>query len=150
MRQHFLRSSYFGVIISAPTSECRLDAAESQVRFGWCQVRRAESIPLSTIFLQSLLLREPRGENKNALDCSMRQSQFDKINAALNRAEFALEALRKKAVELEHKRATSKSPEDILAVNLEAAEILQQLQKIGNAVHAGNPSPHLRLVSDTE
>ena len=79
----------------------------------------------------------------------MRQSEFDKINAALNRAEFALEALRKKAVELEHKRAISKSPEDILAMNLEAAEIMKQLQKISNAVHAGNLAPHLRLVSDT-
>jgi hypothetical protein len=80
----------------------------------------------------------------------MRQSEFDKINAALDRAEFALEALRKKAVELEHKRTTSKSPADILAMNLEAAEIMQKLQKISNAVHAGNPAPHLRLVSDTE
>jgi hypothetical protein len=80
----------------------------------------------------------------------MRQSEFDKINAALDRAEFALDALRKKAEELEHKRATSKSPEDILAMNLEAAEIMQQLQKISNAIHVGNPAPHLRLVSDTE
>jgi len=80
----------------------------------------------------------------------MRQSEFDKINAALDRAEFALDALRKKAKELEHKRAASKSPEDILATNLEAAEIMQQLQKISNAIHVGNPAPHLRLVSDTE
>jgi hypothetical protein len=79
----------------------------------------------------------------------MRQSEFDKINAALDRAEFALDALRQKAVKLEHKRAISKSPEDILAMNLEAAEIMKQLQKISNAVHAGNLAPHLRLVSDT-
>jgi hypothetical protein len=80
----------------------------------------------------------------------MQQSEFDRINAALDRAEFALETLRKKAMELEHKRTTSNSPEDILAINLEAAEIMQQLQMIDNAVHVGNPAPHLRLVPDTE
>jgi phage shock protein A len=80
----------------------------------------------------------------------MRQSEFDKINAALDHAEFALDALRKKAEELEHKRATLKSPEDVLAMNFEAAEIMQQLQKISSAVHVGNPTPHLRLLSDTE
>jgi len=128
--------------------------AESQVGFGRRQVGQAKSIlGFHYIFIVIAVARSsyiPRGENKNALDCSMRQSDFDKINAALDRAEFALEALRKKALVLEHKRSTSKSPEDTLAMNLEAAEIMQQLQKISNAVHPGNPAPHLRLVSDTE
>ncbi len=80
----------------------------------------------------------------------MRQSEFDKITAALGRAEFALEELRKRADELQRKSAAAKSLEEITALKLEAAEILQQLQKIGAAVHTGNPAPHLRLVSDTE
>jgi hypothetical protein len=46
--------------------------------------------------------------------------------------------------------AWQKTLEEIAALNLEAAELLQQLRKIGDAVHAGNPAPHLRLVSDTE
>jgi hypothetical protein len=35
-------------------------------------------------------------------------------------------------------------------LNLEAAELLQQLRKISDAVHTGNPAPRLRQVSDTE
>jgi hypothetical protein len=35
-------------------------------------------------------------------------------------------------------------------LNLEAAELLQQLRKISDAVHTDNPAPHLRLVCDTE
>jgi hypothetical protein len=80
----------------------------------------------------------------------MRQSEFDRIGAALDRAEFALEELRKKSDELYRKRDVAKTPEGIAALNLEAAELWQQLRKISDAVHAGNPAPHLRLVSDTE
>ena len=80
----------------------------------------------------------------------MRQSEFDKINAALDRAEFALEKLRKKGVALRRKRDLAKSLEEIAALNLEATELLQQLRKISDAVHTGSPAPHLRLVSDTE
>jgi hypothetical protein len=80
----------------------------------------------------------------------MRQSDFDKIIVALGRAEFAVEELRKRADELQGKSAAAKSLEEIAALNLEAAQILRQLQKIDAAVHTGNPAPHLRLVSDTE
>jgi predicted nucleic acid-binding Zn-ribbon protein len=80
----------------------------------------------------------------------MRQSEFDKINAALDRAEFALEKLRKKGVALRRKRDLAKTPEEIAALNLEATELLQQLRKISDAVHTGNPAPHLRLVPDIE
>jgi len=80
----------------------------------------------------------------------MRESEFDKINAALDRAKFALEELRKKAVELRLKRGSAMTLEEVAAWNLEAAELKQQLRKISEAVHAGNPAPHLRLVPDIE
>jgi predicted nucleic acid-binding Zn-ribbon protein len=80
----------------------------------------------------------------------MRQSEFDKITAALGRAEFAIEECRKRADELRRKSALAKTIEEIAALNLEAAELLQQLVKINTAVHTGNPAPHLWLVSDTE
>jgi hypothetical protein len=80
----------------------------------------------------------------------MRQSEFDKITAALGRAEFALEELRIKAEELRRKSALAKSLKEIAALNLEAAELLQQVAKISAAVHTGNPAPHLRLVPDIE
>lgn len=80
----------------------------------------------------------------------MRQSEFDKINAGLDRAEFALEELRKKVDELRRKLASAKTPEETEALNLELIELKQQLREIGKAVHAGSPAPHLRLVSDSE
>jgi predicted nucleic acid-binding Zn-ribbon protein len=80
----------------------------------------------------------------------MLQAEFDKITAALSRAEFALEELRKRADELKQKSVVAKSLEEIASLNLEAAELLQQIVKVSTAVHAGNPAPHLRLVSDTE
>jgi hypothetical protein len=80
----------------------------------------------------------------------MRPSEFDKITAALGRAEFALEELRKKSDDLHRKRELAKTLEEIAALNIEAAELLQQLRKIGDAVHTGNPAPHLRLVPDAE
>ena len=72
------------------------------------------------------------------------------MNAALDRAEFALEKLRIKGVALHRKRDWAKTPEEIAALNLEATELLQQLRKISDAVHTGNPAPHLRLVPDIE
>jgi hypothetical protein len=78
----------------------------------------------------------------------MRQSEFDKITAALGRAEFAVEELQKRAKELKRKSAAAKSLAEIAAVNLQAAELLQQIVKVSTAVHAGDPAPHLRLVPD--
>jgi predicted nucleic acid-binding Zn-ribbon protein len=80
----------------------------------------------------------------------MRQPEFDKINVALDRAEFALEELRKKASELCRKLASVKTAEETEALNRESIELKQQLRKIGEAVHAGSSAPHLRLVSDAE
>ena len=80
----------------------------------------------------------------------MRRSEFDKISAALDRAEFALRELRKKEVQLHRKRYLAKSMEEIEALNLEAGDLLLALRKINDAVHPGNPAPHLRLVPDTE
>jgi len=80
----------------------------------------------------------------------MRQSEFDKINAALDRAEFALEQLQKKADELRCKLAAAKTSKQIVALKSEAAELEQRLRNIGDAVHAGSPAPHLRLVRNTE
>jgi predicted nucleic acid-binding Zn-ribbon protein len=80
----------------------------------------------------------------------MRKSEFDRLNAALDRAEFAMEELRKRLDELHRKRGSAKTPEEISALNLDADELLQQLRKISDAVHSGNPAPHLRLVPDTE
>jgi hypothetical protein len=79
----------------------------------------------------------------------MRQSEFYKINAALDRAEFAIDELRKKAIKLQRKRALAKTSEAIAALDLEAHELLRQLRKVSEAVHSSNPAPHLRLVSDT-
>jgi hypothetical protein len=80
----------------------------------------------------------------------MRQSEFDKISAALDRAEFALKELQKMEVALRRKRNAAKTLEEIAALNLEATELLQQLRRISDAVHTGNPAPHLRLVPDIE
>ena len=80
----------------------------------------------------------------------MRESEFDKINAAFDRAEFALQELRKKSDELHRRRKAAKTLDEIAALNIEAVELLQQLRKIGDAVHTGHPAPHLRLVSDVE
>jgi hypothetical protein len=38
----------------------------------------------------------------------------------------------------------------IATLDLDVADLLRQLRKISNAVHTGNPTPHLRLVSDIE
>ena len=80
----------------------------------------------------------------------MRQSEFDKINTALDRAEFAIEALRKKAEELQRRRASASTTEEIAVVDLEAAELLQELRRISDAVHTGSAAPHLQLVSYSE
>jgi hypothetical protein len=80
----------------------------------------------------------------------MRESEFDKIDVAFDRAEFALEELRKKVAELHRKRDLAKTLEEIATLNLEGVELLKQLRKISDAVHTGNPAPHLRLVPDPE
>ena len=80
----------------------------------------------------------------------MRQSEFDKINLVLDRAEFALEELRKKTIELRRKLAVVQTPEETQALNLESLELKEQLRRISEAVHAGSRAPHLRLVSDSE
>jgi len=80
----------------------------------------------------------------------MRQSKFNKINATLDRAEFALEQLQKKMDKARRNRSSARTSDGIVALDLEAAELLEQLRKIRDAVHAGSPAPRLRLVSDTE
>lgn len=80
----------------------------------------------------------------------MRQSEFDKISAALDRAEFALGELRKKVEEFGREFAAAKTPEEISALKLEAAELHRQMQNISDAVHAGRRAPRLRLVRDQE
>jgi hypothetical protein len=81
---------------------------------------------------------------------AMRQSEFDKINSALDRAEFAIQEIRRKVDELTSKRAEARTLKEIAAIDLEANELLLQLRKISDAVHSNNPVPHLRLVSDTD
>jgi hypothetical protein len=51
---------------------------------------------------------------------------------------------------LRRKRTAAKTLEEIAALDLEATELLQQLRRISDAVHTGNPAPHLRLVPDKE
>jgi hypothetical protein len=80
----------------------------------------------------------------------MRESNFDEINAALARAEFAVGHLRKRADELQRKAPLATTPAQIAALNLEAAKLLQQVAKITTAVHTGNPAPHLRLITGTD
>jgi phage shock protein A len=80
----------------------------------------------------------------------MLESEFDRIIAALGRAEFAVKELQRQATELYRKSAAAKTLQEISAVNLEAAELLQKITKISTAVHTGNPAPHLRLVPDIE
>jgi hypothetical protein len=80
----------------------------------------------------------------------MRQSEFDKITAALGRAEFAMEAVRIRADELRRKSTLATTMEEIATLNVEAAELLNDLVEISLAVHTRNPAPHLRLVSDID
>jgi hypothetical protein len=84
--------------------------------------------------------------NHSNAGLAARQSEFDKLSAALDRAEFALRELRKKSDELHRRRAAAKTMEEIAALNLDADELLQDLRKISVAVHTGHPAPHLRLV----
>jgi len=80
----------------------------------------------------------------------MRQSDFNRINAVLDRADFALEQLRKKVDEIKRQRASAKTSEEIVALDLVVSELWQQLQKISSAINAGGLVPHLRLVPDAE
>ncbi len=81
---------------------------------------------------------------------AMRQSEFDKISVALDRAEFAIHEIRRKVDELTSRRAEARTLKEIAAIDLEADELLQQLRKVSDAIHTRNPAPHLRLVSDTD
>jgi len=80
----------------------------------------------------------------------MRETEFDKINAVLDRAKFAIAQIQREVNELTHMRAAAQTPEKIAAIDLEADELLLQLRKISDAIHTSNPAPHLRLVSDTD
>ena len=80
----------------------------------------------------------------------MRQSEFDKITAALGRAEFAMEAVRIRADELRRKSTLATTMEEIATLNVEAAELLNDLVEISLAVHTRNPAPYLRLVSNID
>jgi hypothetical protein len=80
----------------------------------------------------------------------MRDSEFNKINVALDRAQIAIQEIQRKVDELTRKRDAAQTLEEIAAVDLEANELLLQLRKISDAVHTGHPAPHLRLVPDTE
>jgi hypothetical protein len=84
------------------------------------------------------------------MGAAMRQSEFDKLSVALDSTEFALRLLQKKAVELRRKRDSAKTQEELVSLDFDAAELLQRLRKIGEAIHAGNPAPHLRLLPDVE
>ena len=71
----------------------------------------------------------------------MRQSEFDKITAALGRAEFAMEAVRIRADELRRKSTLATTMEEIATLNVEAAELLNGLVEISLAVHTRKPAP---------
>ena len=86
----------------------------------------------------------------NGRSWAMRQSESDKINEMLNRAQFAIQQIQRKVDELARKKATAKTPKEVAAVDLIADVLLQQLRKVSDAIQTGNPAPHLRLVSDTE
>jgi phage shock protein A len=79
---------------------------------------------------------------------AMGQSDIDQINAGLDRAEFAIEELQKKVDELHLKAASAKTLGEMVALKLQVDELSQQLRGVSDAVHSGNPAPHLRLVSD--
>jgi hypothetical protein len=80
----------------------------------------------------------------------MQESEFDKIDAVLDRAQFTIQKIQRKIDELTSKRAAAQTPEEVAAVDLVADELLLQLRKISDAIHTRNPARHLRLVPDTE
>jgi hypothetical protein len=80
----------------------------------------------------------------------MRESEFDKLSVALDSTEFALRLLQKKAVELVRKRDLAKTQEELLALDADAAEFLQRLRKIAEAIHTDSLAPHLRLLPDVD
>jgi hypothetical protein len=84
------------------------------------------------------------------MGAAMRQSEFDKLSVALDSTEFALRLLQKKAVELRRKRDSAKTQEELESLDSDAAVLLQRLRKIGEAIHSGNPAPHLRLLLDVD
>jgi hypothetical protein len=85
--------------------------------------------------------RQGRFVPNHSPESAMQQSEFDKLTAALDRAEFAVEDLQKKADELHRKATLAKTMEEIAALNVEAAELLLHLRRLSDAVHAGNPAP---------
>jgi hypothetical protein len=79
----------------------------------------------------------------------MREVEFEKINA-VDRAQFAIQQIQAKVDELAREKAAAQTLKEIAAVDLMADELLLQLRKVSDAIHTGNPAPHLRLVPDTE
>ena len=79
----------------------------------------------------------------------MRDSEFNKINVALDRAQVAIQEIQRKVDELTSKRDAAQTLEEIATVDLEANELLLQLRKISDVIH-GHSAPHLRLVPDKE
>jgi prefoldin subunit 5 len=80
----------------------------------------------------------------------MGESEFDNFSVALDSTEFALRLLQKRAVELRRKRDSAKTQQELESLDSDAAELLQRLRKIGEAIHTGNPAPHLRLLPDVD
>ena len=80
----------------------------------------------------------------------MGESEFDNLSVALDSTEFALRLLQKKAVELRRKRDLAKTQQELESLDSDAAELLQRLRKIGEAIHTCNPAPHLRLLPDVD
>jgi hypothetical protein len=68
---------------------------------------------------------------------------------ALDRAEFALEQLRKQGGRSASQASLGKNAERDCGSGFRDSR-RQRLQKISDAVHARNPAPHLRLLPDAE
>jgi hypothetical protein len=54
----------------------------------------------------------------------MRELEFDKINAVLDRAQFAIQQIQRTVDELARKKAAARTPQEIAAVDLMADERL--------------------------
>jgi hypothetical protein len=80
----------------------------------------------------------------------MGESEFNNLSVALDSTEFALRLLQKKAAELRRKRDSAKTQQELESLDSDAPELLQRLRKIGEAIHTGNPAPHLRLLPDVD
>jgi hypothetical protein len=102
--------------------------------------------------IKGLLIPMPLGvgQGSHSSGSPMQQSEFDKINAVLDRAQLAIQQIQRRWMKLTSKRTAARTPEEIAAVDLAADELLLELRKISNAIHTSNTAPHLRLVSDTD